>query len=62
MIDEEKFREFIVRRPFLHGDGCMISDAEYKSLKARDGYFWSSLDPSRAHYLHGYLEGWKDRK
>lgn len=60
-MTEETLREFFVRRTWLHGEGRMISDSEYQSLKDRDGRFWSEINPYRREYFHGFIDGWTAR-
>ena len=57
--ESEKFRSFMVKRPWLHGGRRgLISNADYVSLKARDGCFWARLSPSEIAYFLGFVEGW----
>lgn len=58
----EKFRQFMAKRPYLHGEDRLITEADYESLKARDGRFWSGLSTDRAAYLHGFIDGWQSRR
>jgi hypothetical protein len=55
----EAFREFVTRRTWLHGEGRLLSDQDYASLKARDGKFWKSLKPFQISYLMGFMAGWR---
>jgi hypothetical protein len=55
----ERFREFMVYRTWLHGEGELLADEDYASLKARDGKFWESLSKNEVCYLIGFIDGWR---
>ncbi len=61
-IGKEEFREFFVRRPWLHGHDRMISDDDYLSLKNRDGKYWNELSPNDVNWFSGFIEGWLESK
>lgn len=57
--DKERFRTFILKRPWLYRDenSGLVTPADYCSLKARDGKFWKRISSSRAAYLLGFMDG-----
>jgi hypothetical protein len=57
--NQERFRQFVTRRSWLHGKGRLLSDDDYASLKNRDDRFWNNLTHDRKMYLLGFMDGWK---
>jgi hypothetical protein len=56
----EDIREFLVRRPWLHGDSAhaLVTNAEYQAIKERK----FQMDPTRASYLRAFIDGWMRAK
>ncbi len=59
--DAEKLRNFLIKRPWIHGR-YLITDSDYKSLKARDGKFWGRLKKFEKAFLMGFVDGWNRAK
>ena len=50
----EDIRTFLVRRPWLHGSGRLLSDAEYAAWRLRG----AKPSVARIRYLSAFIDGW----